>query len=182
MSDSLTSNTKELLSKSELSIWIDTYDDVFSDFDPRPFTERSLSDDFLNEVKKMVREKPSGTIDLKLLIPKNLRHKETEAIIIKHLHTHFHHQALQCKADITKTVRRGFLLTIFGVVLMVIAAYIVSLSEKFYLNVIKIIAEPAGWFMVWTGLDNIISGSKQRTQNLSFANKMAHSSITFLSY
>ena len=31
-----------------VSIWIDSYDDVFSDFDPRSYDERNISDDFLN--------------------------------------------------------------------------------------------------------------------------------------
>ena len=76
---------KELLSKSELSIWLDDNDDVFSDFDSRPINERSLSDDFLAEVRKMVREKPTGAIELKLLIPANKRKKELEAMVVKNL-------------------------------------------------------------------------------------------------
>ena len=35
-----------------ISLWIDSYDDIFSDFDPRPFSARNISDDFLYEVKK----------------------------------------------------------------------------------------------------------------------------------
>src|SRR4051812_46940136 len=80
---------KELLRKAELSIWLDTYDDIFSDFDPRPYSERALSDDFINEARKMVREKPTGTIELKLLMPSELRNNETENIIINSLHSHF---------------------------------------------------------------------------------------------
>lgn len=44
-------NTKENYS---ISLWIDSYDDIFSDFDPRHFSLRNISDDFLYEVKKGV--------------------------------------------------------------------------------------------------------------------------------
>ena len=47
---------KELLEKTQISLWLDDYADIFSDFDPRPFSQRALSDDFLNEAKKVVRE------------------------------------------------------------------------------------------------------------------------------
>ncbi len=57
MSTQLTAQ-KELLNKARLSIWLDIYDDIFSDFDSRPFHERALSDDFIHEAKKMAKEKP----------------------------------------------------------------------------------------------------------------------------
>ena len=49
-----------LLKKSEISLSLDNYDDIFSDFDPRPFSQRALSDDFLIEAKKASRDKVSG--------------------------------------------------------------------------------------------------------------------------
>src|SRR5580692_8730104 len=111
---------KELLSKSELSIWLDDYDDVFSDFDSRPLTERSLSDDFLAEVRKMVREKPTGSVELKLLIPSDKQKKEIEAAVIKNLHTHFRHSAVTIQNEITSTRRRGIRFAIIGFLLMIL--------------------------------------------------------------
>ena len=37
-----------------------TYDAMFSVFDPRPYAQRALSDDFLNEAKRAVRDRESG--------------------------------------------------------------------------------------------------------------------------
>jgi len=34
---------KKLLQLSEISLIIDTYDDIFSDFDPRPYSQRALA-------------------------------------------------------------------------------------------------------------------------------------------
>jgi hypothetical protein len=34
------------------SIWLDEYDDIISDFDPWLYSERALSDGFINEAKK----------------------------------------------------------------------------------------------------------------------------------
>jgi hypothetical protein len=174
---------KELLSKSELSIWLDDYDDVFSDFDSRPINERSLSDDFLVEVRKMVREKPTGAVELKLLIPAAKRKKELEAMVVKNLHTCFKHATDAIQREMDKTRRRGFLLTGFGFLVMIATAYVVSISNRsFFFNAAQIVLEPSGWFMVWSGMDNIFYNSRQRKPNLDFNNKMGHAEIIFVSY
>jgi len=44
----------------EIAIVIDTWDDVFSDFDPSPLNERTVSGDFVEELKKRYRETQRG--------------------------------------------------------------------------------------------------------------------------
>jgi hypothetical protein len=174
---------KELLSKAELSIWLDTYDDIFSDFDSRPYSERTLSDDFIHEARKMAKGKPTGRIELKLLMPKDLRNKETEVIIIKALRQHFKQAANATAAETKQIVKRGILSALFGVILMVIASYIINLpSKNFFVNTILVILEPAAWFLLWTGFDFMIYRSGNRKNDLSFNNKMAHAEITFLTF
>ena len=174
---------KELLSKSELSIWLDDYDDVFSDFDSRPIHERSLSDDFLAEVRKMVREKPTGQVELKLLIPAGKRKKETEVMVVKNLHTYFKHATDAIQHEMNKTRRRGFLLSSLGFIVMIGTAYVVSITNRsFFFNALQIVLEPTGWFMVWSGMDNIFYNSRQRRPNREFNSKMSHAEIIFVSY
>ena len=174
---------KELLSKSELSIWLDDYDDVFSDFDSRPIGERSMSDDFLTEVRKMVREKPTGSVELKLLMPNAKRKKDLEVIVVKNLHTYFKHAAEAIQAEMTKTRRRGFILSAVGFLVMIGTAYLVSISNRsFFFNAAQIVLEPTGWFMVWSGMDNIFYNTRSRKPNLDFNTKMSHAEIIFVSY
>ena len=174
---------KELLSKSELSIWLDDYDDVFSDFDSRPIGERSMSDDFLLEVRKMVREKPTGSVELKLLMPHAKRKKDLETIVVKNLHTYFKHAADTIRQEMHKTRRRGFILSAVGFLVMIATAYLVSVSNRsFFFNAAQIVLEPSGWFMVWSGMDNIFYNSRSRKPNLDFNTKMGHAEIIFVSY
>lgn len=174
---------KELLIKSELSIWLDTYDDIFSDFDSRPYSERTLSDDFIIEAKKMAKEKPSGKIELKLLMPEQLRNEESESVIIKSMHHHFRRISGNIVAEKKQIEKWGMLSTACGILLMIIAAFIINLPEKNFLsNTILVILEPAGWFLLWTGLDFFVYRSNKRKPDLDFNTKMAHSEITFLSF
>jgi hypothetical protein len=120
---------------------------------------------------------------LKLLVPTAKRKKEVEAMVIKNLHTHFRHAAVGIKTEITKTRRQGILLTMLGFVLMIVTAYIVSVaSNSFFMKALQIVLEPSGWFMVWTGMDNIFYNRRRRKPNLVFFLKMLNADIVFLPY
>lgn len=174
---------KELLSKSELSIWLDTYDDIFSDFDSRPYSERTLSDDFIHEARKMAKEKLTGTIELKLLMPEKLRNKETEAVIIESVHNYFRHAARVTALEQKQIQRKGILSAVSGIILMVLASYIINLPGKnFLVNTVLIILEPAGWFLLWSGFDFIYYRLGKRKPDLDFNIKMENAEITFLSF
>ena len=70
---------QELLAQGSISLLLDSYDDIFSDFDPRPFTHRAVSDDFLIEAKRAALDK-DGTLELRFLIPRQHRKSDTETI------------------------------------------------------------------------------------------------------
>src|SRR5688500_17884914 len=73
----------------EIHIWIDDYNDIFSDFDPRDYSERNISDDFLREVKKVAAESEYDVKTLHLLIDEKLRDEKTEGIIVERIHEEF---------------------------------------------------------------------------------------------
>lgn len=171
-----------LLAMSEISIWLDTYDDIFSDFDPRPYSQRSLSDDFLAEAKKASREKTSGKVELRFLIPNEVRDPELEAIIRKRLHEHFRKHAGVVEEEIEKAKRRGYKFIGTGFFLLLATAYIIWVDhESLSTSLMRVITEPSGWFLSWTGMDQILNTYKQKKPDLDFYNKMAKADIEFIS-
>jgi hypothetical protein len=52
---------------------LDSYDDIFSDFDPRTFDVREISHDFLDECKRRIRETYSGAFFLTMVLPQDKR-------------------------------------------------------------------------------------------------------------
>jgi hypothetical protein len=172
-----------LLQLSEISLWLDGYDDIFSDFDPRHYSERALSDDFLMESKKAAREKTSGTIDLKFLIPSAGRDLKLEEVIRKRLHEHFrkHHHMLEGEA---KSIRKkGIVMVAFGFVLMMVSTYLRSLdSAGLFHQFMIVVLEPGGWFITWFGMDELFSTSAQKKPDLEFYSKMSKCEIHFLPY
>jgi len=174
---------QQILSMSEISLWLDTYDDIFSDFDPRPFTQRSLSVDFLDEIKRASRDKVSGQIEIKFSIPNKQRNIETELQIKKRLREHFkkhHSQLIEDKKKISKT---GFLIASLGFFNMFLAIAIKSfVGETILTTILTTLLEPSGWFMMFFGLDRVFYGVQVKQPELNFYEKMSKADISFISY
>ncbi|PKP55866.1 MAG: hypothetical protein CVT89_07405 [Candidatus Altiarchaeales archaeon HGW-Altiarchaeales-2] len=174
---------EKLLKLSEVSLILDTYDDIFSDFDPRPYDERGMSDDFLAEAKKAVKKKSSETIELKFLIPANKRNISDETIIKKRLTEHFNNELGHLNKRRRKIMKEGGIFITFGIVLMFIATFLLFGAEKDLLtSFIIVVMEPAGWFLFWEGASIAIFESRKITPELEFCEKMSNCEISFLAY
>lgn len=179
----MTAEIKNLLEKAQISLLLESYDALFSDFDPRPYQERALSDDFLVEVKRAIREAEPGVFEMRFLIPKHLKNVHEEEIIKERLHHYFQKQAHSVHMQARGMVQRGMLLTLLGFVLMFGSSYIShQLGSTILLDLIKVVMEPAGWFLVWYGCDQIFYDAKSLKPDLEFNHKMAKAEVHFDSY
>jgi hypothetical protein len=170
------------LEMSKISLIIDTYDDIFSDFDPRPFSERALSDDFLLEAKKASYDK-QDEIELRFLVPASQRKLGEERLIKKRLREHFrkHHTTLHKEAR--NIIRWGIFFVVLGIILMFSAAFVLwKYSDKGLLtSFMVILLEPAGWFFFWEGMGQVVFEAKKKRSDLVFYEKMSRCTITFFS-
>lgn len=174
---------QSLLELAEVSILLDSYDDIFSDFDPSSYSERTLSDDFIVQVKKFSGKKSGKKMSLTLLLPLNKRNEEQEKAIIKRLHSYFKNVHQELESEIKKTKVRGLILTGLGTALMVAASYISFMkSEKYSVHFLLVLFEPAGWFLLWAGLDLLVYSSKETKKDLDFYLRMTKSEIKFFTY
>lgn len=174
---------QKLLELSEVSIILDTYDDIFSDFDPRPFSQRSLSDDFLREAGKASKDKNPDKLELRLLLPSLQRDQKNEAVIKKRLHDHFTKHARLLQAEISDIRNKSIIAAFFGFGMMLAATYIGSIERSgFMYKFIFVVLEPAGWFTTWFALDRIFYTTEKKRPEYQFYKKMSKSEITFSSY
>ena len=167
----------------EISLRLNNYDDMFSDFDSRPYSERALSDDFLNASQKMFRETKTGKFELRLLVPKSLRDEKQESIIKRRLKIFFKQREHDGRTKIGGSIRKGLYLSILGFFIMVLAAYLSYIDKRgFLLKFLIIIFEPAGWFSVWYGLDQIFYTAQEKRANYDFFRKISEADIIFEEY
>lgn len=171
-----------LLRQGNVSIILDSYDDLFSDFDPRDMSIRALSDDFLAECRKAVIDKQDlDEIELRLLMPTSKRKLSDELKIRKRLKRHFHKHYHDRQKELKDMKKEGYVWFMLGSALILIDAGIAS-QQGFFYKLIFVMLEPAGWFTVWTGLQKMFLDTKEKHSLLEFYKKMAHAKIFFTSY
>ena len=170
-------------SLSGISLWLDSYDDIFSDFDPRPFQERMLSDDFILWTRRACKEKRGFIQTFKLLLPKKKRQEGDEKHISKRIKDYFHHNYELLNSNATQVKRKGLYFVLTGIALLLLASHISFLkSEKYYGHVLLVLFEAAGWFMLWTGLDQLVYTLPKIKVDLKFYSTMSKVRIVFDSY
>ncbi len=163
---------------------LNSYEDIFSSFDPRPYSERALSVDFLDETKRASVDKVSGGIELRLLVPSKLRSAEKEKTIKKRLRAHFERHAKQMQHKHSRVFLDGAIFIFTGIITMLFATFFLfKLSQANMLtHFLLILFEPAGWFFFWEGLSQIIFEAEKQKPDLEFYKKMARCHMFFSSY
>jgi hypothetical protein len=163
-----------------VNMWLDSYDEIFSDFDPSPYSHRIISDDFTTEAKKISRDKDKYLKELNIYVPEYMRDQEVEEIIKRRLHSFFGNKLQSYINEFKQIKRKGMLYVLFGVMILTFITYL--LSVKTFSGIIQFVfiaAEPAGWFTIWMGLDYMFFTNKLKKPDMEFYRKVYSSKIFF---
>ena len=171
-------------SETSLSLALANYNDLFSNFDPRPFTERSLSVDFLDEIRRASKDKPGEGLQLKLMVPRDKREVSQESAIKRRLKDHFRRHFNLLLGETKRIKRLGFSLAVLGVFFIVGAGFLYPYIDSggFFVRLLFLLLEPACWFLGWTGLDQFFYTIRNKQPDFEFYKKMDSSEISFFSY
>ena len=165
----------------EISIAIDTWDDVFSDFDPRPFNMRALSEDFMAELKKRYRETRKGAFLVIIYAPISLKDEAQEKIVIQRLKKHFKHRSMQRQKEIKRIRTRGITFVVFGICslgFLTLITYFKTFTEL-ATEILGIIFMPLGWFGIWEGFSKIVDTSPVFIQEEILFDKLSKATYRF---
>ena len=117
---------------SEIIFRIEGYDDIFSDFDVRPYSKRAISVDFLDEVKRAARDKYDDGITLTICVPKK-RHGSREVTIKERLSSHFKRHYKLLLQEKRRVMTIGFAMVVMGMLSMIAATFIIfRILQKIY--------------------------------------------------
>jgi hypothetical protein len=167
---------------AEVSLWLDYYDDIYSDFDSRHYLKRRISEDFLFELRNALKYKKERVLDLLLLLPEQKREEPSEATIINSLKNFFSEQ-FRINADkCRRKLNRGVILGVTGVIIMTLNSIIgFKGAHSLPLVALKVILEPGGWFLLWASLDFLFYDWKELKKEREFFKELAEVNIHFKS-
>jgi hypothetical protein len=167
----------------EISIVLDTYDDIFSDFDPRPYAQRAMSDDFLKEIQRRYMEDKRGRFDVSFTIPTSERDTQEEVLIKKRLREHFAFMAKGEEEVIRRTKSRGYFYIVLGALVLLANAFAIFFLRESSLiyQVLSILLVPAGWYGMFTGMEKVMERPFEAVDRKNLYDKFSKANYTFLS-
>ena len=176
-------DSRSNLERAGVRFIIDSYEEIFSEFDPRPLSERGFSGDFMFEADRAMMSKPIEKIDFLMQIPEKNRDLKKERDIKDRLKEYFkrHYEIMKKKKN--AVVKKGIFFVVTGIILMFAATFLLfEFQQKSLLtSFLVILLEPGGWFLFWEGLDLVIFEAKEATPDLQFYKRMADANIKFSS-
>ncbi|MCX8199984.1 MAG: hypothetical protein N3G76_00780 [Candidatus Micrarchaeota archaeon] len=144
------------VSFKNIDIALESYDDLYSDFDISHYAKRELSEDFVKElIKRTSGEHDTKTLQITLSIPSAKRDIPAERTIIRRIKQHFAKRAESYSLEIQNHQRRGIKYIFVGA-LIILADVFIPKDAFPLLGAIFSVLMVAGWFGVWTGIAKIL--------------------------
>jgi hypothetical protein len=167
---------------AEINLWLDAYNDIYSDFDSRHYLKRRISEDFLSELRTEMKYKEQHTADMILLLPANQRNETSEKIIAESLVAFFTRQFHFYRNKCRKKLNKGTLLFVTGIILMLFNSWLSLSPAKSFLHIsLKVLLEPAGWFLLWAALDFLYYDYTELKRESIFFNELSQMHVHFKS-
>ncbi|MFH0906453.1 MAG: hypothetical protein V1824_03895 [archaeon] len=177
-------STEEKLDKTtkELYLSLADYNDLFSDFDPRDYAVREISDDLITELKRQLEDFYYPKVTLNLYLKNHIRNQNEEKIIKKRLIEHFVFHENRYKIERKKILLQGIIFNIIGISLIVFSGFLALKSgEKNSLfTALDLALQPIGWFLFWEGSNLLIFELKKYSKHLGFYKSISNCKINFL--
>jgi hypothetical protein len=156
-------------------ISLDSYDDMFDDFDIRPYKERALSADFINVLNGRVRKVDfAREMTLILTMPKKARDRNHERAIEKRLKEHLGNAAKYWDNKAKDTRNAGIFYILVGLAIYVGGGMI---GTDFY-TARQYLLIPS-WFLIWHALDLIVMDIPKMNAKRDFNRYVRNARITF---
>jgi hypothetical protein len=164
-----------------ISLIIDTYDDIFSDFDPRPYHERVLSEDFLTEVRHRHLPHKKGGLEVRFLVPDSIRDQKVEAVIKRRLKAYFKEEEKELGKLLSDKRKIGYIyITVGALLLSSIAFVIVNYSNNLWARIFELLLAPAAWFGMWEGLSKVLDHEEIRESQFLLSRRLSESVFNFI--
>lgn len=167
---------------AELTLWLDSYDDIYSDFDSRHYYKRRISEDFLYELQREMKHKEDKASGLLLLLPEDQRNEAIENSIAASLSVFFQKQFQQYQDKCHRKLSKGLMFLFGGIVIMLGNTWInYKFGSSFQIIIIslKVLLEPAGWFLVWTAFDSLFYDLNMVKKDRDFYQSLSETQTRF---
>jgi hypothetical protein len=158
-------------------IALDSYDDIFSDFDPSPYSRRILSADFLKELHRRYSETKKGDIAVKFTLPRALRSERKEGLVKKRIKDYFKERLKGIEKKTKEKFQKGIFRLLMGVAISVAVFIFPELDTVPLVTLLSVLI----WFELWSAYDNLFDVPVKLRREKAFYEKFIKADYSFLS-
>jgi len=166
--------------EQKINIALDTYNDLFSDFDISAFQNRSISLDFKEELESHYLDNYDSKLDIIFSIPKKQRNESSEKVIKARLIEFFLSKATFYTKRINTRKSRGINSIVMGFICvgltLIVNTYYLDFLPLYLSNIIMIL----GWFGIWTGIEKILDVPVEYVNKIQMYNCFSKANIKFI--
>lgn len=156
---------------------LDSYDDLFSDFDPSPYQRRLLSEDFLSELRRRYASTGESEIAVNFTLPRSVRNEKTEQLIKKRVKEHFKARLKIIKQKTREKADNGIIRIACGILLSIALFIFPELDVVPLLTLFSVLI----WYSLWSGFENVLEASSSLWKKKAFAEKFMRAEYLFFS-
>ncbi|MEM3364245.1 MAG: hypothetical protein QXS93_01915 [Candidatus Micrarchaeia archaeon] len=170
----------EKISFKNIDIALESYEDLYSDFDISHYSKRELSEDFVKElIKRTSGEYDTKELQITLSIPSSKRDPTVERAIIRRIRQHFAKRVESYTSEIHSYQRRGIKYIVAGALIILLDVFTPKESYPL-LSAMFSILMVAGWFGVWTGIAKIVDEPAQMSAQKRIYSNLASAHYVFV--
>jgi hypothetical protein len=157
----------------DVIIALDDYDDIFDDFDIRPYSSRAVSKDFFYEAIRRVKKADGGNLRLVLTVPRKNREKEVEKNIAKRLKMFFSSRLRRIREEKKAGIVKGILMIFISIIAIFISYHF---QNNIYVSELAMVAV---YFFAWIGLEKIFLEIPRLSKRQAVLERLANARIVF---
>ncbi len=168
---------------NSISLALDSYDDIFSDFDESSYSKRIISDDFTREIEKRYNENRKGEFEVVFSLPQKVRSAKIEGMVKKRIKDHYKSKLKEVEDKVKKMKNTGVSRIALGIFLSLVevAIRLNAVNSSIFVETLEILLIPAAWFSVWTGYEHFFDGPKEFVERGEFYRKFEKAEYKFVS-
>lgn len=157
-------------------IALDSYDDIFSDFDPSPYETRLLSEDFLTELNRRSAENRKANFVITFTIPRILRSEKTEVLIKKRIKEHFRKNLRDLERIKREKTYQGVIRVFVGILISVSLFLIPQLDAVPIITILSVLI----WYALWSGFEYLFESPRRLRRKIIPVEKFIKAEYEFV--
>jgi hypothetical protein len=164
-----------------IQILLDSYDDVYDDWDPSPFKLRDIEDEFLDFLWDSVEDIPKrDAIIFEFSIPASLKNEQKELILVSALQHHFDYMRTRNERKRRKENLEALKYFLLGIFFFIVAYMGPFKSETLPVQILKEGLLIGGWVFIWETISNVFIESRELNEERLIIKRFIQAKISFV--